>query len=64
MVIRTMKDIQAAAAKLAAKHKEFLAKAFREELGCLPSDCELVQHAEGLIIRWYFRKRDKSHDKD
>ena len=59
----TMNDITAALSKLRDKHLEFLVAAFIQEIGCKPSDCELVQITEGMTIRWYFRKRDKANDK-
>jgi hypothetical protein len=38
-------------------YQEALAQAFMHELGCKPSEIEIVQVNDGKSIRWFYRRK-------
>jgi hypothetical protein len=38
-------------------YQEALARAFMHELGCKPSEIEIVQVNDGDCIRWFYRRK-------
>lgn len=64
----TLSDIGERAAKIIEEHTKkidqttmvhltLFAQAFDQELGCKPSECELVLEYKHATTRWFFRKR-------
>ena len=39
------------------ENQEMIIEGFLAETGCLPSECELVQQTDGLVIRWHVQRR-------